>query len=181
MILAVDVHYNDPGAVAAGVLFNDWPDERPVSEWTTRIPRVRPYTPGRFYEREAPCILDLLKKIAPLPRTIIVDGHVYLGEDRKKGLGRHLYDALQGKVIVIGVAKAPFKNTPPSVELLRGRSKRPLYVTAAGVSDETAGEFITRMHGNNRMPTLLKRVDQLCRRAAGSLKDSKRPFPPQKK
>ncbi len=164
--IAVDVHYHSSGAVAAGVLFHDWTDERPASEWAVRISKVEPYTPGQFYKREAPCILQLLRQVEKSPQTIIIDGHAYLGRERKKGLGRHVYDALDGKIAVIGVAKTPFKDTPRSVELHRGRSKRPLYVTAVGVDEDVARECIARMHGPNRTPTLLKRVDQLCRRRA---------------
>lgn len=37
MILAVDVDYRDGFAVAAGVLFNDWPDAEPVQEVTPSL------------------------------------------------------------------------------------------------------------------------------------------------
>lgn len=48
----------------------------------------------------------LLSKHNLKPDCIIVDGFVHL-EDDKPGLGKHLYDALNGKVRVIGVAKNP--------------------------------------------------------------------------
>jgi deoxyribonuclease V len=38
-----------------------------------------------------------------------------------------------------------------------------LFITAAGVSLERAADYIKAMHGPFRLPTLLKRVDQLCR------------------
>jgi deoxyribonuclease V len=49
---------------------------------------------------------------------------------------------------------------------LPGRSSRPLFITAAGISAQKAAEHIRSMHGLNRIPTLLKRVDSLCRQAA---------------
>jgi len=47
--------------------------------------------------------------------------------------------------------------------VLRGDSRRPLYVTAAGLDPAAAALHVRSMHGPFRIPTLLKRVDQLCR------------------
>jgi deoxyinosine 3'endonuclease (endonuclease V) len=43
MILAVDVHYREDRAIAAGVLFREWEDAEPVAEWTAAIPAVAAY------------------------------------------------------------------------------------------------------------------------------------------
>jgi deoxyribonuclease V len=51
------------------------------------------------------------------------------------------------------------------VEVRRGDSQKPLYVTAAGVSAEDAASRISEMHGPFRIPTLLKQVDTLARSA----------------
>ena len=48
-------------------------------------------------------------------------------------------------------------------ELRRGTSRSPLYVTAAGMEATEAARHIAEMHGPHRVPTLLKRVDRLCR------------------
>jgi deoxyribonuclease V len=48
-------------------------------------------------------------------------------------------------------------------EVIRGRSKVPLNVTAVGIDAAEAAECIRRMDGRHRIPTLLKRVDQLAR------------------
>ena len=95
--------------------------------------------------------------------AIIVDGYVSLGQQAKPGLGMHLYNALTQAVPVIGVAKNKFAGTPESCEVLRGRSQKPLFVTAVGMPLETAKLSVESMHGDNRIPTVLKRVDQLCR------------------
>jgi deoxyribonuclease V len=164
MILAVDVSYRGDKAVAGGVVFENWADKESIKEIMVSIPQVKEYAPGRLYQRELPCIQALLKELDTQMECIIVDGYVYLGSDGAPGLGAHLFRALQGIVTVIGVAKKPFKNTPKSAELLRGKSKRPLYVTAQGVDQAVAKQYIANMHGNNRIPTLLKRVDQLCKK-----------------
>ncbi len=38
-------------------------------------------------------------------------------------------------------------------------------LTAAGISPECAAEHVRAMHGPYRIPTLLKRIDSLCRNA----------------
>ena len=77
-------------------------------------------------------------------------------------VGARLYHALDGKVPVIGVAKTWFKGGK-ALEVFRGKSKRPLFVTAAGITDEEAAAHVREMHGPDRIPTLLRRVDQLSR------------------
>ena len=49
------------------------------------------------------------------------------------------------------------------IEVLRGESKKPLYITAKGIDLHKAAEFIQKMHGDFRIPTLLKLVDSLGR------------------
>jgi deoxyribonuclease V len=163
MLLAIDVGYEADGAIAAGVLFEDWADEIPQQELTLAIATVADYEPGHFYKRELPCILSLLEQLPSLPSHIIIDGFVCLGADRRPGLGYYLHEALKGQVIVIGVAKTRFHETPIEAELLRGTSQRPLYVTAIGIELDEAIAHIAAMTGPNRVPLLLKRVDQLSR------------------
>ena len=75
----------------------------------------------------------------------------------------HLYDSLENKIPVIGVAKRSFEGTPEQFELYSGESAKPLFVTAVGMTLEEAKAHIVSMHSEHRIPTLLKRVDQLCR------------------
>jgi deoxyribonuclease V len=166
MILAVDVKYFEDFAVVAGVLFAGWGDDTPEREFVTCVETPADYQPGQFYKRELPCILKLVQEHHLQPEIILVDGFVYLDGSSTPGLGKHLYDALGGEVIVIGVAKTAFRGIPPRYQLFRGGSKRPLYVTAAGVHLDLAKEFIRSMHGKHRRPTMLKRVDLLTRAAS---------------
>jgi len=80
----------------------------------------------------------------------------------KPGLGEYLFDALGGKIVVVGVAKTFFVGAPAR-EVLRGGSKLPLYVSAAGMDVEDAADSVARMHGGYRIPTMLKRVDRVAR------------------
>jgi len=164
MILAVDVDYHASGsATVAGVLFPTWESAEPARELAMEIGEVERYLPGNFYLRELPCIRRLLDEVKAPFECIIIDGYVFLGPDRRPGLGMHLWEELGGRVPVIGVAKSRFRGTPEETELLRGWSRRPLYVTSAGVDLTEAKERIRRMKGSHRIPDLLKRVDRLCR------------------
>ena len=163
MILAIDVYYTDKAATAAGVLFDDWRDNSSVKEMVSQMGTTAQYQPGEFYKRELPCILKLIHENGLRPDCIIIDGYVYLDGRSMPALGRHLYDALKGNVQVIGVAKNKFKGIGPEYEIYRGTSKRPLYITSVGIDVEKAKVLICSMHGKYRMPTMLRRVDQLCR------------------
>ena len=61
-----------------------------------------------------------------------------------------------------GVAKSQFRYAA-LIEVISGSSKRPLYITAADVDPAAAVEAIRITHSANRIPTLLKRVDQMTR------------------
>lgn len=158
MLACVDVDYRGTAAVAAALLFDAWTDETPARELVARIASVPDYEPGQFYKRELPCLLEVLRGTAPA--CVIIDGYVHLGPERWPGLGAHLAAALG--VAVVGVAKNPFHRTP-AVPVLRGASTRPLLVTATGIPEREAAAHVRSMHGAFRIPTLLKRVDQLCR------------------
>ena len=163
MIFAVDVDYREGKAVAAGIAFNDWEDHVPDSTFITQTDQVEEYQPGEFYKREMPIILLLLEKLPQLPKIIVIDGYVYLDRYQKAGLGYHLYNALNAQVAVIGVAKSRYKDIPTESEVYRNDSNRPLYVTAIGIEESEARDLIKKMHGNHRLPTMLKAVDRLCR------------------
>lgn len=165
MLAAFDTYYTDAQAKTVCVLFEHWPDAAPTQVLVDVLDDVPAYEPGAFYKRELPCILRLLKQveIATL-QAIVIDGFVILDDAGKPGLGGHLYEQLNGRVPVIGVAKTNFAtNTVNKQEVLRGESLRPLYITALGISLQQAAEHIHTMHGEHRMPTLLRHLDTLTR------------------
>jgi deoxyribonuclease V len=162
MFACLDVSYHDSAACAAGVTFRDWSDAKSLDEKVVHIQNVEPYQPGQFYRRELPCLLAILKKLPPVD-TAIIDGYVWLAGESKPGLGAHLYEALNQKVAVIGVAKTKFHGADRVSEVIRGSSKRPLFITAVGIQQKLAAEHVRSMHGVNRLPTLLARADFLSR------------------
>ena len=163
MLSCVDVGYSNSAARAACVTLEQWEDANPSGQYTIDIDQVEPYVPGQFYRRELPCLLSVLRQLPASPEIIVVDGYVWLDGDNRKGLGHHLYDALHRSVQVIGVAKTEFAGATRAVEIRRGSSARPLFVTAVGIEPKRAADCIRVMHGKSRIPTLLKRVDALSR------------------
>jgi deoxyribonuclease V len=168
MIAAFDVRYLEDGrASAAAVLFHACTDAKPAVEYGSLADGVSPYIPGQFYRRELPCILGLLEQFHEAPDEMVVDGYVLLGD--RPGLGHYLFESFHGQIPVIGVAKSRYRGAY-GAEIFRGGSKRPLYVTSAGVNPRHAAERIGSMHGAHRVPTLLKRVDLLARARGATLK-----------
>lgn len=165
MIVALDVHYDEERLLGTGaaVVFEDWQDAAPCAEYTVHCCGIEPYQPGEFFRRELPCLLSVLERINEPVTQVVVDGYVSLGE--KPGLGLRLWDALDTRVPIIGVAKSRYHGAD-AVEVTRGTSKAPLYVTAVGIDPMAAAAKIKSMHGAFRIPTLLKHVDQLSKAGA---------------
>jgi deoxyribonuclease V len=154
----VDVHYDGDRARAACVIAGRWEDERPLDQRTLELAGIAAYEPGAFYKRELPCLLRVLDGVDA--ETIVIDGYVFLDVNGRKGLGAHLHEAI-GKP-VLGIAKTAFRGSPMAEPVLRGTSRRPLYVTSIGVPD--AAQRVRAMHGEHRIPTLIALADSLSRR-----------------
>lgn len=160
MLVALDVQYGETTARAAGLAFHDWGDGEALTTWSEVVHEVRAYESGAFHKRELPCLMAALTVAPVRPDVVIVDGHCWLQEGRP-GLGFHLHERLGG-VPVIGVAKTPFVDGC-ALPVLRGESRTPLWVSACGMADAVAAARVVQMHGPNRTPTLLKRIDHLAR------------------
>ncbi|MBI3725713.1 endonuclease V [bacterium] len=157
--------YREDDAVAACVLFRDWSDAAAERELASHVATPAAYEPGKLYLRELPCILRVLEPVRASLEVVLVDGYIWLDARGRRGLGAHLHEALGERVPVVGVAKTAFAGSDFSIPVLRGASKRPLYVTAAGISPELAARYVRDMPGKHRIPTLVKRVDRLSREA----------------
>ncbi|PPK96233.1 endonuclease V [Nonlabens xylanidelens] len=165
MILVVDLHYKeDDSAKAVGILC-EWEDKEAIEIIIEQLENVEPYVPGEFYKRELPGILKIIERVEfEKIEAIIVDGHVYVDNDKNYGLGGYLWEQLKKKTPVIGVAKRGFySNKETVIEVIRGNSKNPLYVSAVGVDKEIAARQIQIMKGDYRIPTILKKVDSLTK------------------
>lgn len=165
MILAFDTYYFDDKAKTVCVKFSHWTDQYPVEVFIDITLSNNDYESGAFYKRELPCILSLLNKINLKEiDLIIIDGYVILDDSGKFGLGGYLYEHLEKKIPIIGVAKTNFfQNDKYKREVLRGESTKPLYITAIGIDIDLVTEQVKNMNGKFRIPTLLKQLDQLTK------------------
>lgn len=165
MKIVMDVGYDGTKANAASVAFQNWTNDTPIHSNKIIINNIADYEPGQFYKRELPCLIQSLKHY-DLDKidTIIIDGFVWLNSDKKAGLGAYLFEALDKKIPIIGVAKRKFHGENVFMKTVeRGKSKNPLFITAEGIELNEAALHIKSMHGNYRIPTLLKEVDRLSR------------------
>lgn len=163
MYLTLDVQYKNDTATVAGVTFDSPTSSNESEIFISKVDNIAPYESGYFYKRELPCLLTLIREHHLSPSLIIIDGFVHFGHIEKMGLGMHLYNSLERKIPIIGVAKNPFKNTPKEAEIFRPSSKTPLYITSVGYPIDDAKQFVLSMHGKYRIPTMLKLVDSAAR------------------
>ncbi len=165
-IAILDAAYTQDGAGVGCVLAEGWAAPAAAAQFARHVPGApQAYEPGAFYKRELPLLLATIQGLAARPDAYVIDGYVWLGPE-KPGLGARLFEALGGRVPVIGVAKTPFHGDSWSTPVLRGQSKHPLHVTAAGIGAAEAAALVAGMHGEHRIPTLLKLADRLARDAA---------------
>ena len=161
MILAFDSYYFEDTAKTIAIQFDSWETATPTKVYSEVLDGIAEYEPGAFYKRELPCILSLLGQVnLDEIDFIMVDSYVLLNDEGKLGLGGYLYHELNKKIPVIGVAKTGFHNNKlNSKELLPRESKKPLHISAIGITLQEAYEHIKSMHGAYRMPTISLLVD----------------------
>lgn len=170
MIVALDVGYTARGEATDGlcgvVAFATWTAALERAHCSVLVADVAPYVPGRLYERELPCLVRgvevLAEQFGLAPSTLVIDGNVRLDQSGRPGLGQHLFEHYGERVPVVGVAKSAFTGLM-ATEVRRGRSDRPLFVTAAGMAEADAAAGVASMAGPNRIPTLLGLADALSR------------------
>jgi len=165
MIYAFDTYYYDDFAKTICIAFKNWDSENEEAIYSENTSITSDYESGAFYKRELPCILSLLKKIdLKESDIIIVDGYVTLNNDGKIGLGGYLYNALDNKIPVVGIAKNGFvAEDDKRREVFRGESTTPLFVTSQGIDVDEIKIALKNMSGAYRIPALLKKLDQLTR------------------
>jgi deoxyribonuclease V len=161
MFAAADVCYLDSGQACAAVAVA--PDARFSSvAWSRTVSTgvTAGYEAGEFWRRELPPLRAVLAGVTGLA-LIIVDGYADLDPAGRPGLGARVH--AETGVPVVGVAKTFFRGAVHAAEVRRGRSARPLYVTAAGMSVADAASMVTRMAGPYRIPEALRLADRLAR------------------
>ena len=183
MIVAFDTYYYNGFSYTVGGVFESWADSN-VSYYVTskRDCIDAEYKSGELYKRELPCIMQCLSLIdIKNIDTIVIDGYVWLSEDGKeltKGLGAKLSDSIKMlydvDIDIVGIAKNPFHvKIPNCFEINHGlNSSKPLFVTCS--NPEHAKDYsvlVSRMHGDYRIPTILKGVDSKTREFAEKIEN----------
>lgn len=163
MILIFDTFYrNDNTAKTVCIKFNSFDSDVIENTYFSIKEDVEPYVSGEFYKRELPCVMELIEQIDLKDvGCIVVDG--YVNHNEKEVLGAKLYHALDDEIPIIGVAKNKFIGENQSIEVYRGESKKPLYVTSIGISNIDAASQIKNMYGEYRLPYMIKKVDSFSR------------------
>ena len=175
MIIALDSYYKDNVCNTSLVLFLNQDSSEPIYTDTIYTDVTSEYIPGEFYKRELPGIIQILEKLQKEHpeywngvNIIITDSFIKLKDSEHEwdGLGMHLEKYLieKGQVkTIFGVAKTRFAECNLISEMVcRGESNTPLYVQST-TNPKIAAEFVKNMHGNYRIPTMLKLVDSLSR------------------
>jgi len=164
MLLALDVHYKNNIAKAVGILF-DWSDSEVQKIIIDYVNEIEDYVSGEFYKRELPCLLKIIEKFDLTKiEAIVIDGYVFVDNEMKFGLGGMLWEKLDKRVPIIGVAKTSFFSNKETVkELLRGNSKKPLYVSSIDYPIDKAIYNLQKMSGAHRLPTILKQLDTITK------------------
>ena len=67
--------------------------------------RAKAFIKGSFRASSRFCRILICGDIS----LIVIDGFVYLDDEGGYGLGGHLYECLERRVQIVGVAKSPFK------------------------------------------------------------------------
>jgi deoxyribonuclease V len=165
---AVDVHYLAGGQARAALVAAAEPRFSQLTvEKTVLCTDVEPYRSGQFYLRELPPVRAVCAGAGPF-ELIVIDGYVDLDPAGQPGLGAYVHAEFGAPVV--GVAKNPFAAATHAVLVTRGKSRRPLYITAAGYPVSAAANMIREMTGRHRIPDALRRADRLARgleRSAG--------------
>jgi deoxyribonuclease V len=163
-IAFLDVAYAADAAGVACVLADAWTAATPVAEISDCVACApAAYMPGEFYKRELPLLRSMIDGLGFRPAVIVVDGYVWLGGKEAPGLGARLHEVFRSTVPVVGIAKTAYRDDTWSERIYRGKSRRPLYVTSAGIENVEVAGLVSTMHGGYRIPTLLQRVDRLAR------------------
>jgi deoxyribonuclease V len=162
MKLAVGVHPHGDGAWAAAVAFEEWDAREATRTYTSHIEQLPKPARGELDLRDLACVMQLLREHKLEPDTIVIDRAVHLDAADTPGLGRHLYDALGGRVAVIGLSTKAMPGLPAQFEVYREEEARPVFVTCVGVDLGAAKVRVRGMHGKRRVPTLMKLAGRLA-------------------
>ncbi|MDM0118017.1 endonuclease V [Variovorax sp. J22R133] len=158
-------YFDGAHANAVAAAFDAWDAAEATKTYVSRIAQVEKPVRGELDLRELTCVMQLLREHSLEPELILMDGFVHLDTDETPGVGQHLYQALDGKVPVVGVSKKRLPGLSVQFEVMREEEEesQPLFVTCAGIDIGAAKARLLAMHGRKRVPTLMKLVARLAK------------------
>ncbi len=164
MVVVIDASYDESArrGHAAGVIAGTVFDEKEAGIVTVVVEDVQDYVPGSFWRRELKCVDAVISQLdVGQISMIVIDGYADFGT-QEKALGTCVFEKYG--IPVVGVAKNRRKCCrTEGTEVLRGGSRKPLYVTARGIGQEAAVRIVRRMYGAHRLPYLIKLADTCAR------------------
>lgn len=145
LFVAVDGDYfRLGGARAAAVAAADAALAQVLTERTEVVPKAEPYRPGQFYRRELPAVRAVLCGISGL-KLLVVDEYADIDPVGRPGLGAHAHEEFG--IPVTGVAKLALATATHAIPVLQATSKRPVFVSAAGLPRADAAELVRLIAG----------------------------------
>ncbi len=164
MVVVIDADYNEEtrDGHVAGIVARDILAEKEDAVVTAMVHDIADYVPGQFYKRElqsVEAIIDQLK-VEDID-LIVVDGYADSGTT-EHALGTFVFEKYQ--IPVIGIGKNKYDRCIlTDLEVYRGESKKPLYVTSKGMDNEEAKRLVKNMAGEFRLPYFVKYADNRAR------------------
>ena len=185
IVAGLDCSIGRDGHVHGAVVACAAPDWHVVEVVTASAPAQMPYIPGLLSFREAPILLEALKKLRVSPDLLLVDGH---GVAHPRGLGIAAHIGLHVDVPTIGVAKSVLVGDHPAAgkrygdwrPLLIGRRRvgvvlttkkgvAPVFVSVGNrISLLPAARAVLSCCTKYRLPEPIRQADKASRSAARS-------------
>lgn len=183
LVAGLDCAVDRAGHVHGAVVVCAAPDWHVVETVHASAPAPMPYVPGLLSFREAPILLEALRRVRSGPDLLLVDGH---GVAHPRGLGLAAHVGLHVEVPTVGVAKSLLcgeHERPGRARgdwrglVLRGRrvglvlttrdDVRPVYVSAGHrVALFPAARRVLQLATRYRLPEPIRHADALSRRLA---------------
>ena len=107
-VAGLDCSVGRDGHVHGTAVVCEAPDWHVIEAVTASAPAPMPYVPGLLSFREAPILLEALRKLRTTPDLVLVDGH---GIAHPRGLGLAAHLGLHIDVPVVGVGKSVLVGT----------------------------------------------------------------------
>ena len=177
MIIAFDTYYYDGYSYTVGGIFESWASNN-ASYYVTSKRKCTDaeYDSGELYKLS--CIMQCISMIKlDNIDAIIINGFAWLSDDGKelvKGLGAKLFNSIKviygNEIDVIGISKSKYHvQIPNCLEVTHGiECKVPLYITCSNIENTNHySVLVSRMHGDFRIPTILRLIDTKARELKG--------------